>query len=240
MSVNEERLTLYVGNRNYSSWSLRPWLALRWAGLAFDTVEIELGQPGYGTQSVADVLAVSPTGTVPVLHAGPNTIWDSLAICQYAAESAAAGIHLWPQEATARAMAWSVVAEMHGGFGPLRQDLPMNILRRCPPQTWRAQTAANIARIEQIWTESRTAHGQSGPWLFGERSIADAMYAPVATRFRTYGVALGPVAQTWCDTILADADFLEWEAASTPNSWDKSRTVVIDGLYQTQKVSNPA
>jgi glutathione S-transferase len=235
MSVGSDRLILYVGNRNYSSWSLRPWLAMRWAGLKFDTVEIELGQPGYGVQQVADVLAVSPTGTVPVLHAGQTKIWDSLAICQYAAENARDGVSLWPQERSIRAHAWSISAEMHSGFGPLRQDLPMNILRRCPPQPWRPQTQACIARVEQIWTDCRAAYADAGPWLLGQRSIADAIYAPVATRFRTYGVTLSAGARAWCDTVLNDADFLEWEDASVPESWDSSGTVVIDGLYAARK-----
>jgi len=222
--------TLYMGNRNYSSWSLRPWLVLRWAGIPFVEREIRLDQPGYGGGGIADILKISPTGRVPCLHAGNIVIWDSLAIAEWAAEEKP-DAQLWPADRAQRAKARSVVAEMHSGFSDVRRQLTMNIRRRCPPQDWEPATRAQLARIDQIWAGLCTANKSAGPWLFGRRGIADAFYAPVATRMRTYGVQLSPAAQAWCDTVFADAAFREWEAAAQPDSWDKPGYPVIDKLY---------
>jgi glutathione S-transferase len=222
--------TLYIGNRNYSSWSLRPWLVLQWGGIPFVERDIRLDQPGYGAGGIAEVLKFSPTGRVPCLHAGNLVIWDSLAIAEWAAEEKPqAG--LWPSDRARRATARSVVAEMHSGFPDVRRQLTMNIRRRCPAQDWEPATRAQLARLDQIWIELRTANKSDGPWLFGRRSIADAFYAPVATRMRTYGVPLSPDAQAWCDTVFADTAFREWEAAARPDSWDKPGFPVIDKLY---------
>ncbi len=220
---------LIIGPKNYSSWSLRPWLVLRWGGIAFSCIQVPLDQPGYGSQAIAMLLALTPNGTVPALQTGELTIWDSLAIAEWAAEQQP---ELWPQDPTARAIARAVTAEMHSGFAALRRDLPMNIRRRCPAQLWPDDTRRNLARVEALFIDCRTRFGRGGPWLFGQRSIADAFFAPVATRLRTYSVPLGPIAQAWCDTLLADADFKEWEADAVPDSWDSEGYPVIDRLYR--------
>jgi glutathione S-transferase len=205
---------LHVGNRNYSSWSLRPWLALSWSGMAFETRVIDLG-PRYGRPN-PDILAVSPTGLVPALHWRGEVVTDSLAICEWAAEQApAAG--LWPADPVARALARSAAAEMHAGFAAIRRELPMNIRRRTPPRAVSAETQAQIDRVDALWSGLRERFG--GPFLFGARGIADAMFTPVATRFRTYGVALSPAAQSVADAMLRDAAFKEWEAGAVAETW---------------------
>ena len=206
-------LRLYVGNRNYSSWSLRPWLCLTWGGLAFDTVDVELDQPGYGQGQIADVLAVSPTGRIPALHVDDLVIWDSLAIAEWAAE-AAPSAGLWPTDPRARAVARAVTAEMHASFAPLRSDLPMNLRRRARATDLPAETRGDIARIDALWCDARARFGAAGPYLFGARTIADAFYAPVATRFRTYAIELSPTAAAYRDALLADDGVRAWEASA--------------------------
>lgn len=200
---------LYVGNRNYSSWSLRPWLALTWAGYPFETRMIPLGGLGYGKSRVPEIVAVSPSGRVPVLVVDGRAVWDSLAICELAAE---VDPSLWPDHRVERAVARSAVAEMHSGFAALRRDLSMNLRRRTTARAWPDDTATDIARVIASWTELRAHHRADGPWLCGRRGIVDAFYAPVATRFRTYGVTLPPAAAAWTDTLFADAAFRAWEA----------------------------
>lgn len=219
--------------KNYSSWSLRPWLVLRWAGIGFAEEIVTLAQEGYGSGSIAAVKAASPNGLVPALRTDAGVVWDSLAIAEWAAEHVPA---LWPSDPFARAVARSATAEMHSGALPIRRDLSMNIHRRCKAYDLQDDTLRSIARVQELWNDCRARFGQGGPWLFGARSIADAFYLPVATRFRTYGIALDPVSQAWCDTALADADFLEWEAAAQPNSWDRPGYPVIDGLFPKQEV----
>jgi glutathione S-transferase len=216
---------LYLGNKNYSSWSMRPWLALRWAGIAFEEKVIPLGGPGYGKSKIAEVVAVSPSGKVPALQVGEVTIWDSMAICEWAAEQNAS---LWPSDWQTRACARSVSLEMHSGFASLRRDLSMNIRRRCKAYDLPADTLADIARLDELWSDMRTAHGAGGAFLFGARSIADAMFAPVATRFRTYNVKLSPTAQAYCDTLLHDNDFRVWERDALEETWAIGAT---DALY---------
>jgi glutathione S-transferase len=223
-------LTLYIGNRNYSSWSLRPWLCLRWAKLAFSEVEIDLAQPGYGVQGIAEILAVAPNGRVPALDVDGLVIWDSLAIAEWVAEQVPAG--LWPEDPARRAIARSVTAEMHSGFAAVRRDLSMNIRRRSIVAAWPDDTRRDIARIDQLIGGLRRQHAGQGPWLFGERCIADAFYAPVATRFRSYGVSLSADAASWCETVFADADFRAWEAQCVPDSWDRPGYPIIDGLHR--------
>lgn len=220
---------LFIGPKNYSSWSLRPWLALKWAHIPFEEVLIPLDQPGYGIQGIAEVLAVSPNGTVPALHVGDLMIWDTLAIVEWAAEQVPS---LWPTDPAVRAVARSATAEMHSGFAALRRSLPMNITGRCPAQPWPEDTVRAIARIETLWADCRSRFGASGPWLFGNRSIADAFYAPVATRLRSYSVELSTVANAYRDTLLEDETFREWEAASIPDSWDSPGYPIIDRLYR--------
>ena len=201
-------MTLVMGTKTYSSWSLRPWLALKMAGAAFDEVVIPLRQ----ADTKARILEVSPSGHVPLLTHGGLKIWDSLAICDYAAELfPAAG--LWPDDRAARATARAISAEMHTGFVPLRQQMPMHCQlreRRAPSP----ETAANIARIAEIWRGCRAAYGQGGDFLFGRFTIADAMYAPVVSRFQTYDVDLDPACAAYRDAVLALPALQDWMKAA--------------------------
>jgi len=199
-------LTLVIGTKRYSSWSLRPWLAARWAGLAFDERLIELRRP----ETKAEILALSPSGKVPLLIDGAVKVWDSLAICEYLAELAPeAG--LWPADPAARALARSISAEMHAGFPTLRQTCPMDVALDAPLAEIGEDLGREIARLDALWAESRTRFGAGGPYLFGARpTIADAMYAPVATRVRTYHLPLGPLAQAYADALLADPALRAW------------------------------
>ena len=197
-------LTLVIGNKNYSSWSLRAWLALRHCAVPFNEDHIELDQ----IDSASRIRAYSPAGRVPVLVDKDLTIWDSLAICEYLAERFP-DARLWPQEAAARAAARSVSAEMHAGFTALRNELPMNIRASRRVQT-SAQADVDIARVVAIWSSCRVQHGARGGWLFGEFSIADAMYAPVVLRLRTYGIDVPGPAAGYMTHVLADAGLREW------------------------------
>ena len=214
---------LFIGNKNYSSWSMRPWLALRWAGIAFDEKMVPLGPRDAGPNPT--IVAVSPSGTVPALALSKgDTIWDSLSICEWAHEMAPdAG--LWPINSIARALARSASAEMHAGFGPLRQEMPMNVKRRKLAHNLSVGARANVARIDALLNTlmQRFDHQGTG-WLFGHRTIADAFYGPVATRFRTYNVALSPLTQKWCDTLFADADFKAWEQDAASETWTIEET----------------
>lgn len=221
--------TLFIGPKNYSSWSLRPWLVLRWGGIDFNEKYIPLDQPGYGIGQIAEVKAVSPSGTVPALHVDDLVIWDTLAISEWAAEQVPA---LWPADAAVRAQARAVVAEMHSGFAGIRRDLTMNIKRRCASQAWPDDTQRNLQRLFELWADCRGRFKKDGPWLFGTRSIADAFYTPVATRLRTYSVPLDADCQSYVDTLLNDEDFLAWEKVCETDVWDQPGYPVIDGLYR--------
>lgn len=203
-------LKLVIGNKNYSSWSLRGWLALAQAGLEFEEIRIPLSRP----ESKEQILRYSPSGKVPCLIDDGLTIFDSLAICEYVNDRYADG-RLWPREPGARARARAVAAEMHSGFAALRTHMSMDIRARYPERGAAAQqrddVAADIARIKEVWTECLAA---GGPLLFGEFSIADAFYAPVVTRFATYGVALpGPLA-AYSDRVIALPSMQRWIAAA--------------------------
>ena len=205
------RRTLVIGNKNYSSWSLRPWLALRMAGLDFEEVRIRLYEP----DSRGQILRHSAAGQLPVLHDGGVTVWDSLAICEYAAELAPrAG--LWPDERAVRAHARSISAEMHAGFAALRNALQMNLrisgARLAKPPSPEVQS--DIARITAIFEDCRARHGAGGEFLFGRFTIADAMFAPVATRFSSYSVPLPPRSQSYVDALCSLAPMREWIAAA--------------------------
>jgi glutathione S-transferase len=203
-------LTLVIGNKNYSSWSLRPWLALRMAGLAFEEIRIPLYQAGSREQ----ILRHSPAGRVPILLHGGVTVWDSLAICEYAAELAP-GAGLWPENRALRAHARSISAEMHSGFGALRSAMPMNLrlagARLVKPPS--PEVEADVARVLAIFEECRQRHGAGGDFLFGPFTIADAMFAPVATRLRSYSVRLPARSQAWVDAIWSLVPMQEWAAA---------------------------
>ena len=211
--------TLVIGNKNYSSWSLRAWLALRLGRVDFEEVRIALDQP----QTKSEILACSPSGKVPCLIDGPLVVWDSLAICETVNERCVAGT-LWPADADARAQARAVSAEMHSGFAALRTHMPMDIRAHRPERgakaLQRSDVAADVARIQSIWTDCLSR--SSGPLLFGRFTIADAFYAPVVTRFRTYGVALSPVLSAYCDAVLALPAMREWVEAA------QAETEVID------------
>jgi glutathione S-transferase len=206
--------TLVVGNRNYSSWSLRGFLAARAAGVPFDEVLVRLSVPG----SKDELLKHSPAGKVPVLRHGEVRVWDSLAIIEYLAEIRHDAA-LWPTDAAARAHARSIAAEMHAGFQALRAHMPMNLRRSLPGKGRGRDVAEDIERVCAIWRHCRTHYGADGPFLFGRFSAADAMYTPVATRFRTYAVELEGVCQAYVDAVLARPDFLEWHEAALEEPW---------------------
>lgn len=220
--------TLYVGNKNYSSWSLRPYLALRWAGVDVDVVVIPLQGEGLGQARMKEILAVSPSGRVPAFKVDDVIIWDSLAISEWAAEQAPSTAPLWPADPLLRAEARAVTCEMHSGFSALRTHQSMNIRRRVPKRAWPMEVAADIARITELWTGLRTRFAAQGPWLFGTRSIADAFYAPVVARFRTYGVPMEGACASYSQTVLDDAAFQEWERDAIAETWTMATT---DALY---------
>ncbi len=169
---------LVIGNKNYSSWSLRAWLALRNMGLEFTELRIPLRMPGYRDE----IRKHNPAGRVPALQDGHHTIWDSLAICEYAAETYPPA---WPEDRDSRSLARSVSAEMHSSFAALREALPMNCRARGRRVAASEEVSRDIARVQEIWRSCRSRHSDDGPWLFGPFCIADAMYAPVASRFVT-------------------------------------------------------
>src|SRR5512139_1086452 len=200
-------LTLVIGNKNYSSWSLRPWLVLRQAGIPFEEVRIPLYRPG-STEALA---AWSPSGKVPALHDGDLRVWDSLAICEYLNERFP-DKQLWPRDAAARAVARSISAEMHSGFSALRENMSMNIRARYPGKGRTAASLTDVDRIVAIWTDCRARFGGGGECLFGRFGIADAMYAPVALRFQTYDVALTGAVKDYADAVLALPALQAWVA----------------------------
>jgi glutathione S-transferase len=206
--------TLIIGNRNYSSWSLRGWLAASQSGIDFETEMVRLSEAG----SHAALLRHSPAGRVPVLKHGKRVVWDSLAIIEYLAERCPdAG--LWPADADARATARSIAAEMHAGFAALRANMPMNLRKALPGKGRGPGVAQDIERIGAIWREARERFGQGGPFLFGRYCAADAMYTPVASRFRTYGVALDTTCEAYIDAVLSWPAFLAWQAAALEEPW---------------------
>jgi glutathione S-transferase len=205
-------LRLILGNKNYSSWSFRPWLAMKVAGIPFEETVLPIYIPGAREK----ILEFSPAGKVPVLIDGAMRVWESLAIIEYAAEKfPAAG--LWPPESMARAHARAVANEMHGGFLPLRRACPMNMRRRPAPIELSADVIANVARIDEIWTDCRARY--RGPFLFGAFGAADAMFAPVVSRFHTYAVAVGPIARGYMAAVMALPAWAEWQAAAAQERW---------------------
>ena len=202
-------LTLVIGNKNYSSWSMRPWVALKACNIAFDEVSIPLYT---GDADKQRILKFSRSGKVPVLVDGDVTIWDSLAIIEYAAERFPEA-KLWPQDAAMRAHARSVSAEMHSGFAALRNECGMNLHRPVGAKALSADARADIARIQESWAECRERYGKLGPYLFGAFSGADAMYAPVVHRFRTYAIDVTPEVRDYMETMMALPAFREWTRA---------------------------
>ncbi|MEO3427561.1 glutathione S-transferase family protein [Pelagibius sp. CAU 1746] len=205
---------LILGNKTYSSWSLRGWLPVRQAGLDVTEVVIPLRRP----ETRAEILKHSPTGKVPTLIADDEPIWDSLAIAETLAERFP-DKGLWPAGARARQVARSVTAEMHSGFPALRRDLPMDLGRHHPGHRIGAETQADIGRICDIWRDCRANFGGGGDFLFGDFCIADAFYAPVVTRFRTYDVTLDAVCEAYCAAVTAHPWMQEWSAAAAEEPW---------------------
>ncbi|HLJ19805.1 MAG TPA: glutathione S-transferase family protein [Stellaceae bacterium] len=207
--------TLYIGNKNYSSWSLRGWLMVKAAGITFEEVLIRLRQPN----TKAEVLRHSPSGRVPALVHGDVSIWESLAIGEYLAELFP-DAQLWPRDRAARAFARSVSTEMHAGFSALRNHFPMNLRSSFPNRASTPEVQADIDRINAIWHDCRTRFGKDGPFLFGNAfGNADAMYAPVVSRFRTYKVELDAGAQAYCDAVWSFPPMQEWAAAAKNEPW---------------------
>ena len=200
-------LTLVIGNKNYSSWSLRAWMLLRHLGLEFEELVLPLYTPAYA----GEIRRYSPAGRVPVLLDGKLHVWDTLAIAEYLAEKTGRG---WPVDSAARARARSLSAEMHSGFQALRSSCPFNARARGKSVAQGPELRADIERIDDIWRETRELFGQGGPWLFGDYSIADAMYCAVVLRFRTYGIDLSAPSSAYRNTVLSDPPLLEWLRAA--------------------------
>lgn len=213
-------LKLVIGNKNYSSWSMRPWVAMRGSGIPFEEIFIPLYTGPADKQRILDV---SKAGKVPALIDDDVTIWDSLAIIEYLAERYPdAG--LWPQARAARAHARSISAEMHSGFAALRNECGMNLHRPVKAKPLSDAARADIARVQEIWIDCRTRYGAQGPFLFGAFSAADAMYAPVVHRFRTYAIDVAPLVKDYMTTMMALPAFAEWTAAGL------AETIVIERL----------
>lgn len=205
---------LYIGNRNYSSWSLRPHMVLAMAGIAFDEVLIKFGEPKF----TREVKKISGAGRVPILVHGKVKVWDSLAIIEYIAETWP-DRDIWPKKKPARAMARSASAEMHSGFHALRNACPMN-LRRPPKQIpFTDDVLKDVARLESLWRECRTTHGKGGPFLFGKFCAADAMFAPVVTRLDTFAMDVGEDTRHYMNAVMATEAFNEWKAESAKEKW---------------------
>lgn len=207
-------LHLIIGNKAYSSWSMRPWFAMKAQGLTFKETVLPLFEPG--TSEI--IKKYSAAGKVPVLVHGGITVWDSLAILEYLSE-AFYDKTWWPTDPHACAVARAVSAEMHSGFLPLRQNMPMIIRKSYPGRGRTPEVLENIERIKTLWNECRAKFGAGGPFLFGALSNADAMYAPVVTRFKTYAVELDPVSQAYVDAMLAHPAMKQWYADAAQESW---------------------
>jgi glutathione S-transferase len=208
---------LYLGNKNYSSWSLRGYLAMRLSGAPFEERMVALSGTG---DPIPSNRTFSPTGRVPCLHDGTTVVWDSLAIGEYLAERHPG---MWPADAVARAWARSVVAEMHSGFSALRNEMAMCIRERVDVRPWSSALTGDIARVTELWNESRRRHAQGGAYLCGAYTLADAFYAPVAFRFRTYGVAPDGAAGAYLQAALSHPFARDWEKAAL------AETAIIDG-----------
>ncbi len=233
-------LQLYIGDKNLSSWSLRPWLVMAHAGIAFEEVQLRFHAPDFKARAGA----VAPTGRVPALVADGLALWESLAICELVAERHPEA-HLWPADAAARAVARAVSHEMHAGFAALRGALPMNVCRRYPRRTRSDAVRADVTRIVALWADCRARFGASGPFLFGAFSIADAMFAPVATRFVTHDVEIPPAAHDYVELLLGLPAMQRWaagaraevEAGAQPEAPTPERVAVVFYSERTDDAS---
>jgi glutathione S-transferase len=208
--------TLIIGNKNYSSWSLRPYMALSMAGIPFDEKMIRFGEPRF----TREVRKISKAGQVPILLHNGIMINDSLAIIEYAHETWPAK-SIWPKNKAARAKARSVAAEMHAGFRSIRSACPMNLRRekKLPPGGISEAVAKDVARLEELWAECRKAYGKGGPFLFGKFSAADAMFTPVVSRLETFAIPVSKTTQAYMNAILQTPAFVKWKAESTSENW---------------------
>lgn len=207
-------LKLVIGNKNYSSWSFRPWIAMTVAGIPFEEEVISLNADDFK----ARVTKVSGTGKVPALADGAIHVWESLAILEYLAEKFPQA-RLWPDAPRARAAARAIAAEMHAGFVPLRRELPMNMWRPVKRRELSPQARTNVNRVEVIWTDCRKHYGAGGRFLFGAFGAADAMYAPVVSRFHTYAIEVGAIARTYMEAVMALPAWAEWRGAALREPW---------------------
>jgi glutathione S-transferase len=205
--------TLVLANKLYSSWSMRAWLLMKQFGIPFEEIVIPLDLP----DTASRILAHSPAGRVPILIDGDTTVWESIAIFEYVAERF--GAPVWPQDRTARALARSITAEMHSGFSALRSACPMNLGKKFGPHDRGEAAAKDAARVAAIWRDARRRFGDGGPFLFGAFSAADAMYAPVVTRFDTYSLPVDPDTRAYMDAVLSLPAFREWREAALQEPW---------------------
>jgi glutathione S-transferase len=205
-------LHLIIGNKNYSSWSFRPWIAMKATGIAFEETVISLEAKDFKQR----ILALSGAGKVPVLRDGDVRVWETLAILEYLAEKFPEA-KLWPGDAAARAQARAVASEMHAGFAPLRRQLPMNMWRPVKARMLDAEAAANVARIDEIFSTCLKTSG--GPFLFGAFGAADAMFAPVVSRFHTYSVDVSPAARGYMNAVMVLPAWREWRTAALREPW---------------------
>jgi glutathione S-transferase len=216
-------MKLVIGNKNYSSWSLRPWLLLRVAGIDFEETCLSFDSPTFKN----DALAYAPSGKVPALIDGGVVVWDSLAICEYLAEKFP-DRKLWPADVAARAEARAVCAEMHSGFQTLRAHMPMNVTAFLPGLGWNLAVQKDIDRVSAIWTGARERHGDGGPFLFGRFTVADAYFAPVVSRLNTYRPAVPDAAGVYMRAILALPAMQQW----TREAREEGRFIAEDEPYR--------
>lgn len=209
-------MQLVIGNKNYSSWSFRPWIAMKALGIPFEEILIPFGSPLGNPEFKQRVAAYTPAGLVPALIDGDVHVWETLAIMEYLAEKFPEK-QLWPADAKARAAARAIASEMHAGFSALRGECPMNIRRPIKPRDIPAAAQANVKRIEEIWSGCRAKYG--GPFLFGRFGAADAMYAPVVARLNTYGIKVGGEALGYMEAMMALPAWAEWRAGALKETW---------------------
>ena len=211
-------MKLIIGNKNYSSWSLRGWLAAKQSGLSFEEITVPILGEKWNQQK-QEMGEVQPSsGKVPILWDGDVVIWDSLAILEYLADKVGRD-RFWPKDEAARGMARAMVAEMHSSYASLRQEMPMNVRRRIQLPNVSDQTRADIVRILQLWAEARARHGSAGPLLFGTFGAADIFYAPIVSRFVTYGIGVPGFAQSYMQAIWEHAWMEQWISASENEQW---------------------
>ena len=210
-------MKLIIGNKNYSSWSLRGWLAVKQSGLHFDEITVPmLGEHWEKRRETGEFQPSS--GKVPILWDGETVIWDSLAIMEYLADKVGRE-RFWPKDDAARGMARAMVAEMHSSYASLRKEMPMNVRRRIQLDSISEDTKSDVVRILQLWAEARARHGGAGPFLFGTFGAADIFYAPVVSRFITYGIGVPGFAQSYMQAVWEHDWMAHWIAASEEEEW---------------------